>query len=92
MVRILLLGGHGRVALHITRLLAARGHHVTSIIRNPAHVADVAALGPSSLIAPTVSSIEHAPDAAAEEMMDGIDWVVWSAGTLSPSPAPHTPR
>jgi nucleoside-diphosphate-sugar epimerase len=80
MVNVLLLGGHGKVALHMTRLLAARGHQVTSIIRNPAHVADIQSLCESPLVTPVVSSLEEATPESAKALMNGIDWVVWSAG------------
>ena len=35
MTRIAIIGGHGKVALHLSTLLATEGHSVTSIIRNP---------------------------------------------------------
>ena len=34
-------GGHGKVALRLTRLLRDRGDHVRSLIRNPAHVPEI---------------------------------------------------
>ena len=45
MSRILIIGGHGKVALLLAPLLVARGDDVTSVIRNPAHAPDVAATG-----------------------------------------------
>ena len=33
MARILLIGGHGKIALLLEPLLAAAGHHVTAVIR-----------------------------------------------------------
>lgn len=78
MVKVLLLGGHGKVSLKMTTLLAARGHHITSIIRNPVHASEIQSLSP--LVTPVISSIEDATDASAEALMKGIDWVVWSAG------------
>ena len=43
MSRIAIIGGHGKVALHLARQLRERGDEVTSIIRNPDHVTEVAA-------------------------------------------------
>lgn len=85
MVRVLLLGGHGKVALHMTKLLAAQNHSVTSIIRNPDHVKEIQELAPPnspSLVNPVVASLEESDENSAKEMMNGMDWVVWSAGKL----------
>ncbi|KAF8242971.1 NAD(P)-binding protein [Wilcoxina mikolae CBS 423.85] len=78
MPKILLLGGHGKVALKLTTLITARGHHVTSIVRNPEHASEIQSLSP--LVTPVISSIEEATDTSAEALMEGCDWVVWSAG------------
>jgi nucleoside-diphosphate-sugar epimerase len=80
MVHILLLGGHGKVALHMTRLFAARGHQVTSIIRNSVHAADIKATCTSPLVSPVVANLEEATPDSAKKLMDHVDWVVWSAG------------
>ncbi|KAL0058761.1 hypothetical protein AAF712_014533 [Marasmius tenuissimus] len=84
MARILLLGGHGKIALQMTKILASRNHIVTSIIRNPDHAEEIRALAPDSskrdLIKPVVASIEEADDEAAKKLMENIDWVIWSAG------------
>lgn len=78
MVHALILGGHGKIALHLTKILADRSHNVTSIIRNPHHGAAISAISP--LVVPRAESLEDATDASAEAMMDGVDWVIWSAG------------
>src|SRR5215213_9654976 len=44
-------GGHGKVALRLAALLAARGDQVRSIVRNPDHVADVEARGVAKHVA-----------------------------------------
>ncbi|KAJ8092850.1 hypothetical protein PM082_023483 [Marasmius tenuissimus] len=84
MARILLLGGHGKIALQMTKILASRNHTVTSIIRNPDHAEEIRALAPDSskrdLIKPVVASIEEADDEVAKKLMENIDWVIWSAG------------
>ncbi|KAG7098275.1 hypothetical protein E1B28_000237 [Marasmius oreades] len=83
MARVLVLGGHGKVASRITKLLAAQNHHVVSVIRTAEHITDIRALAPShniQLVEPVVASIEDADDDVAARMMKDIDWVVWSAG------------
>ena len=37
MSRIVIIGGHGKVALHLARILTERGDQVTSVFRNPGH-------------------------------------------------------
>ncbi|KAK7062538.1 hypothetical protein VNI00_000026 [Paramarasmius palmivorus] len=80
MARILLLGGHGKVALEMTKLLAARKHIVTSVIRNPDHAEEIRSLGDAQFIKPLVASIEDTDEESAKKLMDGIDWIIWSAG------------
>ncbi|KAA8893056.1 hypothetical protein FN846DRAFT_923893 [Sphaerosporella brunnea] len=75
-VNVLLLGGHGKVALHMTRLLVSHGHSVTRLIRDPSHSADITSLDAS----PLVSSVEEATTESARKLMHGIEWVIWSAG------------
>ncbi|KAG8747708.1 hypothetical protein FRC10_011835 [Ceratobasidium sp. 414] len=56
-MHLLVIGGHGQVALHLARLAATRGHTVTSIIRDPAQSQDITDTGAS----PAVLSLEDAP-------------------------------
>ena len=51
MARIIIIGGHGKVALIAERLLTAAGHAVDAVIRNPDQSADVAATGARPLVA-----------------------------------------
>jgi nucleoside-diphosphate-sugar epimerase len=44
-MRVVIAGGHGKIALRLTRLLSDRGDEVVSLIRNPDHVDDVRAAG-----------------------------------------------
>ena len=64
MSRILLIGGHGKVALLLEPLLVAAGHHVTAVVRNPAHEADIAAAGATDVDADTSLSVARADVAA----------------------------
>ncbi|MET3721031.1 MULTISPECIES: NAD(P)H-binding protein [unclassified Arthrobacter] len=83
MTRIAIIGGHGKVALHLSTLLTAQGHSVTSIIRNPDHAADVEATGAT----PSVLDVESATTAAIAGAISGHDAVVWSAGAGGGNPA-----
>lgn len=76
MARILLIGGHGKVALLLEPLLVAAGHHVTAVVRNPAHEADVAATGATPLVADVASfDLDQLTN-----LVSGNDIVIWSAG------------
>ena len=76
MSRIVIFGGHGKVALLLAPLLSARGDEVTAVIRNPGHADDVRATGAQ----PVVFDVEHQERAAIAELLSGHDAVVWSAG------------
>ncbi|MCU1518326.1 MAG: NAD-dependent dehydratase [Pseudarthrobacter sp.] len=82
MTRIAIIGGHGKVALHLSTLLTEEGHSVTSIIRNPDHAPDVAATGAT----PSVLDVENSTTAAIAECLRGHDAVVWSAGAGGGNP------
>ncbi|MEZ2390837.1 SDR family oxidoreductase [bacterium RCC_150] len=83
MSRIAIIGGHGKVALQLSRILSNEGHEVTSFIRNPAHAADVAATG----AAPMVLDVENSTTAELASGLEGHDAVVWSAGAGGGNPA-----
>src|SRR6218665_2986734 len=76
MSRVIVFGGHGRIALLLAPLLVERGDEVTSVIRNPDHVAEVEAGGPHAVVA----DVETLDTAALAELIRGHDAVVWSAG------------
>jgi uncharacterized protein YbjT (DUF2867 family) len=82
MSHIAVIGGHGKVALHLSRILSGRGHQVSSLIRNPDHREDVAATGAE----PVVADVESLDAARLDEVLDGHDAVVWSAGAGGGSP------
>jgi len=83
MARILLIGGHGKVALLAEPLLAAAGHDVTAVIRNPEHEADVAATGAQAIVA----DVESLDADQLANLLSGNDVVVWSAGAGGGDPA-----
>ncbi|KRC59073.1 NAD-dependent dehydratase [Agromyces sp. Root81] len=83
MARIVIIGGHGRIALRLAGLLAERGDEVDAIIRNPEHAGDVTAAGAR----PVVADIERLDVHDLAEILHGHDAVVWSAGAGGGDPA-----
>jgi uncharacterized protein YbjT (DUF2867 family) len=83
MSRILIIGGHGKVALLLAPLLVARGDDVTSVIRNPAHGPEVAESGAT----PLVADVEALSVDELSSLASGHDAVVWAAGAGGGSPA-----
>jgi uncharacterized protein YbjT (DUF2867 family) len=83
MSRIVVIGGHGKVALHLARILTERGDEVASVFRNPDHALDVAAAGAR----PVVADIETLDTDALAELLAGNDAVVFSAGAGGGNPA-----
>jgi uncharacterized protein YbjT (DUF2867 family) len=83
MLRIVIIGGHGKVALHLARILTNRGDEVTSVFRNPDHAADIHATGAH----PVVADIEHLDTGALADLVAGHDAVVFSAGAGGGDPA-----
>src|SRR5277367_3465154 len=83
MSRIVIIGGHGKVALHLARILTDRGDQVTSVFRNPDHTDDVSATGAR----PVVADIENLDTPALADLLAGHDAVVFSAGAGGGDPA-----
>jgi len=82
MSRIAVIGGHGKVALHLSRILTERGHQVSALIRNPTHRNDVEATGAEAVVA----DVEALETGELTEVLQGHDAVVWSAGAGGGSP------
>ncbi|MEB3981316.1 SDR family oxidoreductase [Mycobacterium sp. 663a-19] len=82
-MRIVVIGGHGKVALQLARILSERGDEVTSVFRNPDHSDDVAATGAH----PAVADIERLDTATLADLLTGHDAVVFSAGAGGGNPA-----
>ena len=76
MSSIAIIGGHGKVALHLARLLTEQGHTVSSVFRNPDHAADVEATGAQ----PVAADVEELSTEQIADLLKGHDAVVWSAG------------
>jgi uncharacterized protein YbjT (DUF2867 family) len=83
MSRIVIVGGHGKVALYLARVLTEGGDEVTSVFRNPDHTDDVSATGAH----PVVADIENLDTNALADLLAGHDAVVFSAGAGGGNPA-----
>jgi nucleoside-diphosphate-sugar epimerase len=74
--RIVIAGGHGKIALILERLLAQRGESVVGFIRNPSHAETLAAIGAEPLLV----DLERASVDDVAEYLRGADAVVFAAG------------
>lgn len=83
MARVVIFGGHGKVALLLSPILSERGDQVTSVFRNPDHSEEVAVTG----AVPVVADIEQLDTDALAELVAGHDAVVFSAGAGGGNPA-----
>lgn len=83
MAHIIIIGGHGKVALQLARILTGRGDQVSSVFRNPDHTEDVAATGAR----PVPADIERLDTDALAGLLAGHDAVVFSAGAGGGNPA-----
>lgn len=83
MARVIVIGGHGKVALQLVRILTERGDEVSSVFRNPEHAGDVAATGAT----PVTADIEALDTDALAQLLAGHDAVVFSAGAGGGNPA-----
>lgn len=83
-MNVVVVGGHGKVAQRLLKLLAERGDTARGVIRDPAQAADLEALGAEAI----VCDIESEPltDAVA-----GADAVVFAAGA-GPGSGPERKR
>jgi nucleoside-diphosphate-sugar epimerase len=83
--KVLLLGGHGKIALHLTPLLLARSWSVTSLIRNPDHKSEILALkkdapGNLDVLIDSLDDVTSVSHAEAVLQKVNPDIVIWSAG------------
>ena len=69
-------GGHGKIGLLLTRLLAERGDRVLSIVRNPDHADHVASAGGEAI----VLDLEQADASEVAAAIADADAVVFAAG------------
>src|SRR5438552_5960544 len=71
---VVVAGGHGKIGLHLLRLLAARGDRARGLIRNPGHAADLEAAGAE----PVICDLESEEDLSS--FVEGADAIVFAAG------------
>ena len=84
-MRVVIAGGHGKIALLLERLLAERGDQAVGLIRNRAHAADVQQAGAEAV----VCDLETASAGDVAVLLSGADAVVFAAGAGPGSGAPR---
>ena len=84
-MRVVIAGGHGKIALLLERLLAERGDQAVGLIRNPAHIGDVQKAGAEAV----VCDLEAASAEDVAVLLAGADAVVFAAGAGPGSGAPR---
>jgi uncharacterized protein YbjT (DUF2867 family) len=84
-MRVVIAGGHGKIALLLERLLAERGDQAVALIRNPAQIADVQTAGADAV----VCDLEAASAEDVAVLLSGADAVVFAAGAGPGSGAPR---
>ena len=75
-MRVVIAGGHGKIALILERLLADAGHQPVALIRNPDHRDDVEAAGATAV----VLDLEAASVDEVAEVLRNADAAVFAAG------------
>lgn len=75
-MRVLIAGGHGKIALRLGWMLAGRGDRAVGLIRNPEHAEDLRAAG----MQPVIFDLEASGPVELSEHLDGADAVVFAAG------------
>jgi len=86
-MRIVIAGGHGQVALLLEQLLVGRGDSVVGLVRDPAHVVDLEAVGAEAV----VLDLEHSSYRDLAPHLAGADAVVFAAGA-GPGSGPDRKR
>ncbi|MBY6539939.1 SDR family oxidoreductase [Rhodococcus sp. BP-349] len=76
MSRIALVGGHGKIALKLAKILTENGHEVSSLIRNPDQTADIEKTGATAVVA----DVEAQTTQEIAGSVTGHDAVVFAAG------------
>ncbi len=87
-MKVVIAGGHGKVALKLTRLLAKHGDTVVGIVRDPRHVDDIRRAGGDAV----VLDLESATVDEVAATLAGADAVVFSAGSGSNATAERRDR
>lgn len=75
-MKIMIIGGHGKVALLAAPQLASGGHEVVSVVRHAHQVADIE----ESLATALVSDVEQLDVNGTRDLVRGFDAIIWAAG------------
>ncbi|MGK8507782.1 SDR family oxidoreductase [Nocardia asiatica] len=75
-MRVVIAGGHGKIALLLAPLLTANGHQVAALIRNPEHADDVRGAGAE----PVVCDLEQVGTDELVSVVKGCDAAIFAAG------------
>ena len=75
-MRIVIAGGHGKIALLLESILVQRGDQAAGLVRNPAHLADVRKTGAEAVLC----DLETASAGDVAALLSGADAVVFAAG------------
>lgn len=84
-MRVAIAGAHGQVARHLARRLVASGHEVVGLVRDPAHLDDLADDGTEGVLL----DLEAAETSELAESLRGADALVFAAGAGPGSGAPR---
>lgn len=87
-MKVVIAGGHGKIALRLTRILAERGDTVVGLVRNPRHVDDIRRAGGDAV----VLDLEHATVDEVAATLVGADAAVFSAGSGNSATAARRDR
>ncbi|MEU8084042.1 NAD(P)H-binding protein [Micromonospora sp. NPDC049101] len=75
-MRVVIAGGHGKIALLVQRHLIGRGDSAVGLIRNPQQAATLRAVGAT----PVICDLEHTDVADLAAHLDTADAVIFAAG------------
>jgi uncharacterized protein YbjT (DUF2867 family) len=75
-MRVVIAGGHGQIALRLTRVLSTAGHDVVGVVRNPDHELDVVAAGGQA----AVLDLEQVDVGTVADVLRGADVAIFAAG------------
>ena len=87
MPSVLLLGGAGKISLHLTPLILSRSWPLTSVIRNPAQEDTIRSAGAGqpgncTVMVRSLDNVKSETDAREIIEKSEAECVIWSAGTI----------
>lgn len=83
MTRVVVIGAHGRIGLHLVRQLLKRGEDVVATIRNPRHMPEMVGLGAETHLL----DLDTSPLEGFVHAMSGADAVIFAAGSAEGEPS-----